>query len=163
MKLLLDQGLPRSAVTELASLGWDVVHVGEIGMAAATDQEILRRADAEQRAVVTLDADFHTMLALQGASSPSVIWVRIEGLRGGGVVADRGAVTEALLARRTGLPWAHAAGSQARNRDSHAWNREDGCNGADPASGTLSLRVLDRPSVGHDLGSSALPKAALDG
>jgi predicted nuclease of predicted toxin-antitoxin system len=82
VKLLLDQGLPRTAATELATLGWDVVHVGEIGMAAATDQEILRKALAEQRAVITLDADFHTILALEYASAPSVIRVRIEGLRG---------------------------------------------------------------------------------
>ena len=82
MKLLLDQGLPRTAATELATLGWDVVHVGEIGMAAATDKDILRRALAEQRALVTLDADFHAILALENASAPSVIRVRIEGLRG---------------------------------------------------------------------------------
>jgi predicted nuclease of predicted toxin-antitoxin system len=67
VKLLLDQGLPRAAAAELAALGWDV---GEIGMAAATDQEILRRALAEQRAVVTLDADFHTILALENAPAP---------------------------------------------------------------------------------------------
>ena len=82
MKLLLDQGLPRTAATALATLGWDVLHVGEIGMAAATDQDILRRALAERRAVVTLDADFHAILALENASAPSVIRVRIEGLRG---------------------------------------------------------------------------------
>jgi predicted nuclease of predicted toxin-antitoxin system len=82
VKLLLDQGLPRTAAAELATLGWDVVHAGDIGMSAAADQEILRRALAEQRVVVTLDADFHTILALENASSPSVIRVRIEGLRG---------------------------------------------------------------------------------
>ena len=87
MKLLLDQGLPRTAATELATLGWDVVHVGEIGMAASTDHAILRRAVAEQRAVVTLDADFHAILALENASAPSVIRVRIEGLRGGDLAA----------------------------------------------------------------------------
>jgi predicted nuclease of predicted toxin-antitoxin system len=87
VKLLLDQGLPRTATAKLATLSWDVVHVGEIGMAAATDQEILRRALAEQRAVVTLDADFHTILALENASAPSVIRVRIEGLRGAELAA----------------------------------------------------------------------------
>jgi len=60
----------------------DVVHVGDLGMATASDKEILGRALVEGRAVVTLDADFHTLLALENASGPSVIRIRIEGLRG---------------------------------------------------------------------------------
>ncbi len=82
MRLLLDQGLPRTAVAELTKLGWDVVHVGTIGMATASDTEILARAVADGRVVVTLDADFHTILAVGNAPGPSVIRVRIEGLRG---------------------------------------------------------------------------------
>jgi predicted nuclease of predicted toxin-antitoxin system len=58
------------------------VHIGEIGMSAAADREILGRALADGRAVVTLDADFHTILALENAAGPSVIRIRIEGLRG---------------------------------------------------------------------------------
>jgi predicted nuclease of predicted toxin-antitoxin system len=82
VRLLLDQGLPRTAGTELRKLGWDVVHVGDVGLASASDKEILRRALTEQRTVVTLDADFHTILALENAPAPSAIRVRIEGLRG---------------------------------------------------------------------------------
>ena len=81
MKLLLDQGLPRLAASILTNAGINTLHVGEIGMATAEDWEILARAHQEQRIVVTLDADFHTLLALSGAKSPSVIRLRIEGLR----------------------------------------------------------------------------------
>ena len=81
MKLLLDQGLPRSAAALLREQGIDAVHTGEIGLATATDARILDQAQNENRVVVTLDADFHALLALTGASSPSVIRIRIEGLR----------------------------------------------------------------------------------
>lgn len=41
MKLILDQGLPRSTVKYLATLGIDAEHVGDLGMASATDEAIL--------------------------------------------------------------------------------------------------------------------------
>ena len=78
MKLLLDQGLPRSAVTWLEEAGIDTVHVAEIGLSAADDTDILQRARDDERVVVTLDADFHALLALSAATSPSVIRIRIE-------------------------------------------------------------------------------------
>jgi predicted nuclease of predicted toxin-antitoxin system len=81
MKLLLDQGLPRSAATLLSEAGIDTVHVAEIGLSAADDTDILQRARDDERVVVTLDADFHTLLALSVATSPSVIRIRIERLR----------------------------------------------------------------------------------
>jgi predicted nuclease of predicted toxin-antitoxin system len=82
MKLLLDQGLPRTAGKALRDVGIDAVHVGEIGYSTADDAAILQRGRDEGRIVVTLDADFHALLALSGATSPSVIRIRIEGLRG---------------------------------------------------------------------------------
>ena len=82
MRLLLDQGLPRSAAKFLREAGVDTVHVGEIGYAAADDATILQRARDDMRAVVTLDADFHALLALSHATGPSVIRIRIEGLYG---------------------------------------------------------------------------------
>ena len=79
-RLLLDQGLPRSTVALLNRSGWDVVHVSEIGMSRAQDREILRLARAESRVCVTLDSDFHSLLATSGERSPSVIRIRKEGL-----------------------------------------------------------------------------------
>jgi predicted nuclease of predicted toxin-antitoxin system len=50
-------------------------------MWSAEDTEIIQKAKAENRVVVTLDADFHSILALNNFSAPSVIRIRIERLR----------------------------------------------------------------------------------
>jgi predicted nuclease of predicted toxin-antitoxin system len=81
MKLLLDQGLPLSAAALLSDAGIDTIHVGEIDMSEAEDSDIIQRARDEGRVVATLDADFHTLLALGIAITPSVIRIRIERLR----------------------------------------------------------------------------------
>ncbi len=81
MKLLLDQGLPLSAATLLRDNGIDTLHVGEIEMSEAEDAAIIQAAREQGRIVATLDADFHTLLALSEAASPSVIRIRIERLR----------------------------------------------------------------------------------
>jgi predicted nuclease of predicted toxin-antitoxin system len=63
MRLLLDQGLPRSTVEYLRKFGFEADHVGELGMAAASDTKILDFAREEGCVVVTLDAEFHALLA----------------------------------------------------------------------------------------------------
>jgi predicted nuclease of predicted toxin-antitoxin system len=87
VKFLLDQGLPRSAAEALGQLDFEVLHTGAIGMATASDQDILERARREGEIVVTLDADVHVLLALSNAATPSVIRVRIEGLKGSDIAA----------------------------------------------------------------------------
>jgi len=54
-------------------------------------------ASQEGRIVVTLDADFHALLALSGADKPSVVRIRIEGLR----AEPLAALLLALLAERS--------------------------------------------------------------
>jgi predicted nuclease of predicted toxin-antitoxin system len=81
MRVLLDQGLPRSAAGLLCDLGIDAIHTGQCGLATATDAEILDFARQQGRVVFTLDADFHTLLVMAGAAAPSVVRIRIEGLR----------------------------------------------------------------------------------
>jgi predicted nuclease of predicted toxin-antitoxin system len=82
MKLLLDQGLPRCTVRHLAGRGIAAEHVGELGLARAADAQILDVARERQAVVITLDADFHALLATSHATSPSVVRIRIEGLNG---------------------------------------------------------------------------------
>lgn len=81
MKLLLDQGLPRSTVKCLAAAGIVSEHVGDSGLARSPDEAILDLARRQDATVVTLDADFHQVLAAARATSPSVIRIRIEGLK----------------------------------------------------------------------------------
>lgn len=82
MKLLLDQGLPRTTVKHLAAAEILAEHVGDLGMARHSDDAILDEARRRDAVVITLDADFHQMLAASHATSPSVVRVRIEGLKG---------------------------------------------------------------------------------
>ena len=82
MSLILDQGIPRDAATHLRGLGYECIHLGEIGMSKAADEEILAFSLEKNAIVVTLDADLHTILAVSGASGPSVIRLRLQGLGG---------------------------------------------------------------------------------
>lgn len=82
IKALLDQGLPRSSVAGLIQAGWDAVHVADIGMSQASDKTILHYAAENNRFVITLDADFHALLAVSDMVTPSVLRIRREGLQG---------------------------------------------------------------------------------
>ena len=79
-RVLLDQGLAPRAAALLRSDGWEALHVSEAGLSRADDPEILGFARQRGMTCVTLDHDFHTHLALCAAESPSVVFVRIEGL-----------------------------------------------------------------------------------
>jgi len=54
-------------------------------MSCSSDIEIIEFARQQDRVVVTLDSDFHTIMALTEADSPSIIRIRIEGLRAEGL------------------------------------------------------------------------------
>lgn len=95
IRFLLDQGLPRSTVAHLGQRGIDACHVADIGRSLAADFEIIELARNEGQVIVTLDADFHRLLAVSGAQTPSVIRIRQEGLRG----PDVAEVIEQILSR----------------------------------------------------------------
>ncbi|HYA17189.1 MAG TPA: DUF5615 family PIN-like protein [Bryobacteraceae bacterium] len=81
MRLLLDQGLAPLAAATLRHHGFDALHVAELALDRADDREILDYARRGNLICVTLDHDFHAHLAMAGDGSPSVIFLRIEGLK----------------------------------------------------------------------------------
>lgn len=82
MKVVLDQGVPRRAAAVLREAGVDTIHVSEVGLASASDVDVIAWCRANDALVVTLDADFHAHIALSGAAAPSAIRLRIQAQKG---------------------------------------------------------------------------------
>ena len=76
MRFLLDEAIQHRLADHLAEAGHDATHVVRIGLAGASDPEVLARAAAEDRILITTDTDFPTLLALSGDAIPSVILLR---------------------------------------------------------------------------------------
>ena len=81
MKFLLDQGIPRSLVELLAAAGHEASHIGVRGLPRASDPDILQIAAREGSVIVTMDSDFHALLAIGQRNGPSVIRIRQQSLK----------------------------------------------------------------------------------
>jgi predicted nuclease of predicted toxin-antitoxin system len=77
VRFLADMGVSSRTVAWLCGLGHDAVHVRERAMQRAPDAEILAKAAAEERMVLTMDLDFGYLLAAGGVQRPSVILFRL--------------------------------------------------------------------------------------
>jgi predicted nuclease of predicted toxin-antitoxin system len=76
MRLLIDNALGVSVAEGLRQAGHDAIHVRDLGMARASDDEILRLASEERRTIVSADTDFGLLLATSGRSQPSFLLLR---------------------------------------------------------------------------------------
>lgn len=76
MKVLLDNNLSQRLIPLLNPAGWDVVHVRDLGMASAQDEEVMEAARSAGRVLISADSDFGALLAASHASAPSVVLIR---------------------------------------------------------------------------------------
>jgi predicted nuclease of predicted toxin-antitoxin system len=76
MRFLVDNALSPIVAEGLCRSGHQVIHVRDLGLAAADDETIFAAAERDQRVLISADTDFGTILALRQAAFPSVILFR---------------------------------------------------------------------------------------
>lgn len=73
---MVDEALAERLARGLGKAGHDAVHVTDRGLLGAPDHEVMARAAAENRVLVSADTDFGELLALGHHPGPSVIIFR---------------------------------------------------------------------------------------
>lgn len=76
LPVLTDENLDADVVAYLRQESFDVLDVVESGLQGTADVDLLRRATAEGRVVVTHDADFGTLAILQGEPIVGIVYLR---------------------------------------------------------------------------------------
>lgn len=76
MRFFVDNSLSPRLCDELRSMGHDALHVRDVMIQSAPDEEVFAFAARKDRIVLAADTDFGTLLAQRGSSKPSVILVR---------------------------------------------------------------------------------------
>jgi len=77
LKIYLDQMLRLDVAQALRGEGHDVIRASEVGQARADDYEILQKAIAENRILVTLDDHFDDWVILPLSKHPGVIRLKV--------------------------------------------------------------------------------------
>lgn len=76
MNVLLDMPVSRSLLSVLEAHGHAGVHAQDMGLARASDLDVLATARHENRVVITADLDFPRLLALSSAEGHGLILFR---------------------------------------------------------------------------------------
>lgn len=77
MRFLADMGISMLTVAWLRQQGHDAIHLREESLHRSPDEDVLAKARAEERILLTMDLDFGYLIAVSGEQLPSVILFRL--------------------------------------------------------------------------------------
>ena len=103
------------AVSHLQAAGRDAIHASSVGLAQATDREIIEIARRDGRVVVTADLDYPRLVLLSDAGGPGIVLFR------GGSYSDSQmlALLDRVLAEASRLDLEHSVTVVDRRRIRH--------------------------------------------
>ena len=76
MRFLLDQDVYAATERFLSELGHDVVPIARIGLSQASDEELLKTAQEQDRILITRDRDFGRLVFVE-ALGAGVLYLRV--------------------------------------------------------------------------------------
>jgi len=91
VKFLVDNQLPAALAKFLASHGQEAIHVLEVGLDAAKDEEVWNHAAKNSIVLITKDEDF-SRRASRPEASVQVVWVRLGNCRKAALFSAFGSV-----------------------------------------------------------------------
>jgi predicted nuclease of predicted toxin-antitoxin system len=77
MRLLIDQDIYKITMDHLRGWGHDLVTAAELGLQQASDEDLLKRAQGENRLLITRDKGFGGLVFLNKELSTGVILLRM--------------------------------------------------------------------------------------
>lgn len=121
LRLPLDQMLDEEVAGALRESGHDVVRVSEVGLACASDAEILQRAVGDGRMLITFDEHFGDWTVLPLSTHPGVIRIKSDPTTTHCVLtmlipfllksADKDFRDQLVIVRLAGARWVRTCGS----------------------------------------------------
>jgi predicted nuclease of predicted toxin-antitoxin system len=80
VRWLVDECVDVALVEQLRDLGHDVIYMSDVAP-RATDTEVMKRADQENRILLTEDKDFGDLAFRQAMPVPGIVLLRIDSAR----------------------------------------------------------------------------------
>ena len=75
MKLLIDQNLSYRLITFLKDLFTEIIHIKDLSLEKASDENVWKYAKENGFVIVTKDSDFNDLAVLRGFP-PKIIWIQ---------------------------------------------------------------------------------------